>query len=336
MQRHRSPWPAVAALMAAAAVRLAGAADEPRVVVLVERGPPVAELACPANGQVVFCLDAESGGVTAVDPGGSPKPRLVVGPPAKDGPRPQAIACIETNTLAAVCRAGAEWSLRTWRLRPDEAVPAAEPLQELPLGEADAAPGRLHLLVGHSRDWLAVSGLPAPLPPLVRGAIARASVGRLSDRGCPPPSAAGPAVAVAADAFDELVRFTSRTGEATGGAIAFHDLSGRTLLELACDLPQIRDAACCRADGTLWVVAGDRAVADRPEGLWRIDAVLENGRQVVRPVCVARLAGPRAVACIGSSAVVVAHGDAGRTLVRLDLVTRKAAAPAVNDEKETP
>jgi hypothetical protein len=335
MDRHRSPWPSVAAVVLTA-VAAAPAAEEARVVVLVERGLPVADIACPANGQAVFCLDAESGGVTAIDPAGPVKPRLVIGTPLADDPRPQAIACIETNTLAAVCRTDGEWSLRSWRLRPDGAVPAAEPLQEVRLGDAAAAAGGVHLLVGHSRDWLAVAGLPAPLPPVARGPIARASVGRLSDRGCPPPSAAGPVVAMTADPADELVLFTSPREEAAGGAVAFHDLAGRALLELALDLPRIRDAACCRGDGTLWVVAGDRGVADRPEGLWRIDATLQGGRQILRPLCVARLDAPRAVACVGNSAVVVAHGDAGRTLVRLDLIPRKAAEPAARDTEHDP
>jgi hypothetical protein len=139
-----------------------------------------------------------------------------------------------------------------------------------------------------------------------------------------------------ADPADELVLFTSPREEAAGGAVAFHDLAGRALLELALDLPRIRDAACCRGDGTLWVVAGDRGVADRPEGLWRIDATLQGGRQILRPVCVARLDAPRAVACVGNSAVVVAHGDAGRTLVRLDLIPRKAAEPAARDTEHDP
>lgn len=333
MRRTPCPCPAAAALLATWMAAGATAA-EPIVVVLVERGPPVADIACPANGQTLFCLDAESGGVTAVDPGGIVKPRLVVAA-AADGSRARAIASIETNTLAAVCRKEAEWSLRSWRLRPDEPVPAAEPLQEVPLGEAAAGSDAVHLLVGHSRDWLAVSGPPEPLPPLLRGPIARASVGRLSDRGCPPPSAAGPVVAMTADPADALVLFTApRQGAA--GAVAFHDLTGRTLLELASDLPRIRDAASCRGDGTLWVVAGDRAVADRPEGLWRIDAAIDDGRQVLRPVCVARLTGPTAVACVGNSAVVVAHGDAGRRLVRIDLVPGKPAAPAAPDKEPVP
>jgi len=327
-------WPAALAVSAALAGWSAGGrADEPRAVVLVDRGAPLADLACPANGQTVFCLDAESGGITAVDPGGVVKPRAVVGA-AAEGARPLAIACIDTNTLAAVCRSGTEWSVRSWRVRPAAATPAAEPLQVVKLGAAPAA-GRVHILVGHSRDWLAVAGLPAPLPPLVRGPIAGANVGRIGERGCPPPSAAGPAVAIAVDPFDELVQFTGTTA-AAGGGLSFHDTGGRTLLELACDVPRIRDAACSRADGTLWVVGGDPASGERGEGLWRIDAALRDGRQVVRPVLVARCSDPRAVACVGGAAVVVAHGDGGRTLTRFDPHPRPSAGPAPRDQESVP
>lgn len=333
MHRLRPPWLAVLAVSAALAGRpMGGAAAEPRVVVLADRGSPVADLACPLNGQTVFCLDAESAGITAVDPSGIVRSRDVVGA-AADGPRPLAIACIDTNTLAAVCRGGADWSVRTWRVRPAAAAPAAEPLQVVRLGTAEAEAGGPQLVVGHSRDWLAVAGLPPPLPPLVRGPIAGATLGRIGDRGCPPPAAGGPPLAVAVDPFDELVRFTAAGGPAAAG-VSFHDAGGRTLLELACDVPRIRDAACGPGDGTLWVVGGDPASADRGEGLWRIDAAMQAGRQVVRPVRVVPLAGPRAVVCVGDSAVVVAHGDAGRRLVRIDLVSAKDLTPAAAPDKE--
>ena len=108
--------------------------------------------------------------------------------------------------------------------------------------------------------------------------------------------------------------------------LSFHDLTGRTLLDLDGRLPAIHDADTS-ADGSLWVIGGDGS-PERPAGLWRLDAAMDGGRQVARPVCVARLTAPQAVASVSNTAVVVAHGAGGRTLVRFDLVPRKQAAAA--------
>ena len=134
---------------------------------------------------------------------------------------------------------------------------------------------------------------------------------------------------VAAFEADERIPYWANVWESAvvlAEELAQLDGRGRTLLELDSDLPLVRDATCCRSDGTLWAVAGDRAAQERPEGLWRIDAAFAGGRQMVRPACVARLAAPRAVACVTDSAVVVAHGDEGRTVIRYDLAARTTAA----------
>jgi len=307
---------------------LAGAAavaDDPSAVTLVDVDFAATDLACPANGQTVYCLEPRSGAVAAVDPHTPAKRRIVIGPAPADGPRPLAIACIDTNTLAAVCWGGDTWSIRTWRLRPDAPVEFSTPLQETAMGAGGASAGSPHLLVGPSRDWLLVAGLPAPLPPLVRGAIAGARVGKVADRSCPPVPDDRQVVAIAANRLDETVLFSAQGDRPA--RLSFHDLAGRTLLDLDAALPAIRDADGSAADGTLWVIGGDGS-PERPEGLWRLDAAMDGGRQVVRPVCVARLAAPQAVACVSHTAVVVAHGAGGRTLVRFDLVPRKPAATA--------
>ncbi len=302
----------------------AAASDTP-LVTLADTEFAAADLACPANGQTVFCLDPRNGAVVAVDSHAVAKRRTVIGPARADGPRPLAIACIDSNTLAAVCRSGDAWSLRTWRLQPDAAVEFSAPLQEVALGAAAESAFPPRLLVGPSRDWLLVAGLPAPLPPLLRGPIAGTRVGKVADRGCPPLAEQGRVAAVAANRLDETMLFAARGDRSA--RLSFHDLSGRTLLDLDSTLPAVRDAACSPADGTLWVIGGDGS-ADRPAGLWRLDAALDGGRQIVRPVCIARLADPQAVACISNTAVVVAHGGAGRTLVRLDVIPRPPAAAA--------
>jgi len=301
------------------------AANDTPLVTLADTEFAASDLACPANGQTLYCLDPRTGAVVAVDPHAAAKRRTAIGPAPAAGPRPLAIACIDTNTLAAVCRGGDAWSLRTWRLQPDAAVEFSAPLQEMALGAAAESAFPPRLLVGPSRDWLLVAGLPAPLPPLLRGPIAGTRIGKVTDRSCPPLAEQARVAAVAANRLDETVLFTARGDRPA--RLSFHDLSGRTLLDLDSMLPAIRDAACSPADGTLWVIGGDGS-ADRPVGLWRLDAALDGGRQIVRPVCSARLGDPQAVACISNTAVVVAHGGSGRTLVRLDLIPRQPAATA--------
>lgn len=315
---------ALLGLLAPLLLCVAAAADDTAVVRLVDAEFAASDLACPANGQTVYCLDPRTGAVLAVDPQTPARRRTAIAAAPAAGPRPLAIACIDTNTLAAVCRDGAAWSIRTWRLQPDTAVEFSAPLQDTAVGAAAESAPSPHLLVMPSRDWLLVVGLPAPLPPLVRAVLAGTRVGKPADSGCPPhPTAA--IAAVAANRLDETMLFTA-PGDRPG-RLMFHHLSGRPLLDLACDLSGVRDAACCAADGTLWAVGGDDST-DRPEGLWRLDAAMAGGRQVVRPVCVARLAAPQAVACVSHTAVVVAHGAGGRTLVRFDLVPRPQAAAA--------
>jgi hypothetical protein len=203
-------------------------------------------------------------------------------------------------------------------------VEFSAPLQETAVGVGGASAGSPHLLVGPSRDWLLVAGLPAPLPPVVRGAIAGARVGKVADRSCPPIPGAGQVVAIAANRLDETMLFTVQGDHPA--RLSFHDLTGRTLLDLDGRLPAIHDADTS-ADGSLWVIGGDGS-PERPAGLWRLDAAMDGGRQVARPVCVARLTAPQAVASVSNTAVVVAHGAGGRTLVRFDLVPRKQAAAA--------
>ncbi|MFM8703616.1 MAG: hypothetical protein ACKOHG_07060, partial [Planctomycetia bacterium] len=63
-----------------------------------------------------------------------------------------------------------------------------------------------------------------------------------------------------------------------------------------------------------------------PEGLWRIDATLRNGRQAATAVCVARLPGARAVVCLSERAIIVTHGLDARTVSRID-PTQPASQP---------
>jgi hypothetical protein len=181
----------------------------------------------------------------------------------------------------------------------------------------------------------------------MRAPIAGARIGSVSARGCPLFSGeVRPTVATISTA-EELVLFATAPDErepekrasderAAAGTFVSFSLppDPRRLLHLDTSLPEIRDAAFCRADGTLWVVgggptgksSGDPASATAPEGLWRIDAVLRNGRQAAVAVCVARLEGAMALVCLSERAIIVTHGREARTVSRID-PTQPASKP---------
>jgi hypothetical protein len=221
-----------------------------------------------------------------------------------------------------------------------------------PTANRIAADVRACLTVSPSRDWLGICGLPSPLPAVMRAPIAGARIGNVSARGCPLFSGeVRPAVATISTA-EEFVLFATDPDErdpekrdpekrdpgaraATGTFVSFSlPPDPRRLLHLDTSLPEIRDAAFCRADGTLWVVgggptgksSGDSASATAPEGLWRIDAVLRNGRQSAVAVCVARLEGAMALVCLSERAIIVTHGREARTVSRID-PTQPASKP---------
>ena len=221
-----------------------------------------------------------------------------------------------------------------------------------PTANRIAADVRACLTVSPSRDWLGICGLPAPLPAVMRAPIAGARIGNVSARGCPLFSGeVRPTVATISTA-EELVLFATAPDErnsderepekrdpgarAAAGTFVSFSLppDPRRLLHLDTSLPEIRDAAFCRADGTLWVVgggptgksSGDPANTTAPEGLWRIDAVLRNGRQAADAVCVARLEGAMALVCLSERAIIVTHGREARTVSRID-PTQPASKP---------
>jgi hypothetical protein len=193
-------------------------------------------------------------------------------------------------------------------------------LQNLPLGAS--APGKpgddaaVDIVVSPTREWLTVIALPPPLPPAVRAPIAGARSEPFSDRRCPRLPAGQRPVAATVSLAEEWVLFIPEiAGDTRRVFLSFHSNAGsQRLLHLDSGLADIRDAACCRGSGTLWVVGGGGA-ADRPTGLWRIDAALENGRQAARPVCIAKLENPLAVACLSDRAIAVTVGGPARRVV---------------------
>ncbi|MCX7430894.1 MAG: hypothetical protein NTY17_07825 [Planctomycetia bacterium] len=324
----------------------AAAAPQPQRTDLVTDIPGAGDLAAPANGQTLYVLDTTRGEVVAVDPF-EPTKRwsAVAAGPAAVGAVTLSMACIDTSMIALLCRSQDAWSLQTHRLQPGTAAEPGKPVQTVSVAAAPRGPGpapvaasnavrqdadeRACLIVSPSRDWLGVCGLPAPLPAVLRAPIAGARIGGLSSRACPALAPGQRLSAATISTAEEFVLFATDPAARTPASffVSFYlPPDPRQLLHLDTSLPQVRDAAFCRTDGTLWVAGGEAGSDTSPEGLWRIDAILRNGRQAVQPVCVARLNGARSVVCLSDKAIIVIHGREARTVSRID-PTQPASTP---------
>ena len=307
------PWVATAVPMGPIS-----AADSATVVPLLDELAAAGPLAVSANGQTAYVVDESRRAIVGFDPFDPTRRRDAIGPAADTEPMLIAVAGLPGDMLAVVERAGDAWSLGTYRVRPGDAARAAEPLQRLAIGRATAADVRVGVAVSRARDWFAVAGLPEGLPPVVRAVFAGAGVRPLSDAGCPPGMNGARPVAIAVSPADEVVLFEATTpaGPAT---LAYHGPGGRELLRLDTGLADVRGATFSRGDGTLWVITGAAADADRqPDGLWRLDAVMRRRRQAVQPVLVARLTDPRFLVGVSERSLVVVHGGERRQVVRVD------------------
>ena len=275
-------------------------------------------LAASGNGQTVYGIDESRRAVVAIDPVASGRRRDAIAPAGSGVPAPVLVGCIPGELLAVVSRAGDEWSLRTFRVVPAAASDPRAPVQTVRIGRAGGPAASAGLAVSLSRDWLAVAGLPAPLPPVVRAVFAGAGVRPLSAEECPVIPGGRSVVAAAVSPADELVLIDTAIEGAGSAAVSFHGASGREILRLDTGLFNVRGAAFGRGDGVLWLIADEATLVGQPAGLWRLDAVLRDRRQAARAVCVARLAAPRGIACVSDRSVVVAHAGAKPGLVRID------------------
>lgn len=305
----------------------AHAADPARTVIVADV-PALSAVAAPASGQTVYCLDGGAATVFAVDPR-DPRTRRPVLAAAAAGPRPLDIACIDSSTLAAVCVADDTWSLRTWRIQPGAAIEQGAVLQAVPLGQAAERPTvPPRLVIARSREWLAIVGLPAPLPTVLRVPIAGARLGTPSDRGCPVLAADTRPVAAAAGPADELVIVTAGrqppgdAGQGGGDFVSYFSTMGRPLLTLDTGLRGVRAVAFDREDGSLWAAAGDPT-----PGLWRLDATFSAGRQAIRGQRAAPVAAGPGLICLAGRSVVLLLGPPDQTLVRLDLDAPETHVP---------
>ena len=312
-----SPAGAARALAFVVVGAIVGAAD---VTTTPIDGPStITRLATATNGQAVFGLDGTDGAVHMVDPFTPGRARQVVTAPGPGVPRPVAIAVIDSSVIAAVCREGDGWQLRTWRMPPDQPAAAERPLQSLFLGVATGgADLEVDVAVGRGRDWIAVSGLPAPLAPVLRAPLAGVRIGPLTSRSCPVIADGVRPVAVAVGPRDELVLVERDT--ASGVVVSYHDHTGRCVLRLPTGLAGLHDISFAPEGTALWVAGNDAA---GHAGLWRLDATLRNGRQGIRPELVLARSAFRALAAPTERVVVLSRGGGGDasagSVERLDL-----------------
>lgn len=285
----------------AEAVRIAVNLDRPRC------------LAVSANGQTVLALDGRSLAIMAGDPSNAEPWREVVAGVREGLPQPVAIGCLPGDVVAAVCRAGDAWMLRTYRMQPDAIADPAVPLQVVQLGQAAGEGVDVALAVHHARNWLVVIGLPDPLPPVVRCALAGVRVGPPSDRACPTLPDHHSPVAVTTGAGGDMV--LGLRSEAGSSSIAIYDGAGRELLNLPTGLKALAAIDAGRADRTLWATG---VSADGRSGLWRLDATYRDNRQAVQPVLVCPLSAPSAMVSATDRAIVVIEGMSEPTVSRID------------------
>lgn len=311
---HRFWLAATLAIVAGAAV----AAGPREAVVSLTATPLVADvqatgnLTVSANGQTVYLIDGPRRAIVAVDPFDPTRRRDVVVTGSGDDAVPVAIGCLPGDIVAAVCRRGDDWELRTYRIRPTGPAAAASPEERVPLGTA-AGEAAVCVAVSRSRDWLAITGMPSPLSPVVRGVFAGAGV-RLLPADEPDAGGFRPLAATVSRA-DELVLL-----EAVGDGparLSFLAPSGRPLLRLDTDLANVRGAAFGRQDASLWVVAGP--AAGRGPGLWRLDAAMQGSLQVVRATRAELPRDPLAIIDVPGESLVVVEGGSPPKLLRLDI-----------------
>lgn len=304
----------VPASLAIGVVRGEQTAANPAGVVVADdlRGP--LRLAISPTGQVLYALRGGEGDVLAIDLDDPTRRWQAVA--ARPGMKALAVGAIDSGTLAIVGREGDSLSLRVHRLAAPGMPPGESEVQSVPLGVTGAAGGEVRIVVSPSRDWLAVTGLPEPLPRVARATITGTRLGAISERRCPRTSQRPSAVAVGN--HSEWILFgPSRDADGQGAMLSWFSPSGaQRLLDLDSGLDSVNDAAIGKADDVLWVLAPGGNGAQRQSGLWRIDAALSDSRQVAVPVAVAPLETPTALVPLPKGGVAVAHGTDPARIVR--------------------
>lgn len=314
-----------------------GADVQPATVTPLDGFDTAGPVTVTRTGQTLSFLDPSRRRIVAADPAEPTKRWTALGADGGVADVPgtvAAIASLDSSTMLVLWNDGGEWSLRAHRVRPPGTDGAEATLQTVALGRADGdgAGRRVDLVISPSRTLFAVVGLPAPLPPILRGRITGVRLDAPSERRCP----ALDGRQVAALTFgpgDEWVVLTVAPGADSTARLEWYASSGGgALMDLDTGLPGVGDVAWDTETGRLFALAGVEGSAARPPGLWRLDAELTGVRQTCRPVCVARVGAAHGLVCLPRQVVIVSHTDGSGGLVRITVPDRPADAAAAPQE----
>ncbi len=293
---------------------------------LIEGIPAAGGLAAIATGQTVYVIDESSGAVIGCDPFAPDNRWAALPAPARPANGPVAIGCLDSTALVAIVRGADGWELRSYRLEPPGADVSGLRHRSSQLLAKAADTDHPLLTVGLSRDWLAATGFTSHPQRTHLFGIRGGKPAANGQRDVPDQRQA---VAMAALPNNGLAVFDTDgpASDATARLALYQGIHPRRLLALDTGLPAVRAAAASRSTGDLWVLAGKPGAATTPEGLWRIEARLEEGRQVVRAVCFATIEAPRSLVWISDRVLLVVHGNGKRVVSRVE-PPAPAATPA--------
>lgn len=310
-------WPLISTVRADPVIAPSAA----RVRPLISDMPAAGSVAAVASGQTLYIVDESTGAVVGCDPFAPDKRWPALPAPERPADGPVALGCIDSTTLAVVSRSEGDWALRTYRLEP----PGADPRGMIPRSTRSLGPAadadRPQVTVGQSREWMVVTGFATPQGRLHFFEIDGAQPIPIAKRDSPQQRSI---VAAAGLPGDGLAAFDAHSLLATARLTISLNMQPRCLLALDTGLPAVRAAAASRTTGDVWVLAGAAGAPATPEGVWRIEAILRDGRQAVRAVCVARLDAPRGLVWISDRMLLVVHGASTRTVSHVDPSTATA------------
>lgn len=320
----------LAAVVGGAVRRSWGADVQPATVTPLDGFDTAGPITVTRTGQTLSFVDRSRRRIVAADPAEPTKRWTALGVAADAADATgtiTAIASLDSSTMLALWNDAGEWSLRAHRVRPPGGDGAEATLQTVPLGRADGGK-RTDLVISPSRTLFAVVGLPAPLPPILRGRITGVRLDAPSERRCPTPDGRQVA-AVAFGPGDEWIVLTVATDGATDASARlawYAPAGGGALMDLDTGLPGVVDAAWDAETGRLFVLAGIPGSATHPPGLWRLDAELTGVRQTCRAVCVARVAAAHGLVCLPRQVAMVSHSSGSGGLVKDTVPDRPADA----------